>query len=206
MNRFSKKNAGAATTPNVICPKIGKKLERNKLEAKNYICRWSNQMQFEVDSAHESRRVVDLQGRTCGCGRWQLNGIPCPHAVCAIYLNKGKPENYVSHWYMMDTYRKSYASGICPMPGPDEWPVDEGVEPIEPPQPRKQRGRPKKQRKRGVNEQPDESIKVSRKGYDVRCGNCGEKGHNARSCREPDNPNRKKYPKQPKKPKVDISG
>jgi hypothetical protein len=206
MNRFSKKNAGAATTPNVICPKIVKKLERNKLEAKNYICRWSNQMQFEVDSAHESRRVVDLQGRTCGCGRWQLNGIPCPHAVCAIYLNKGKPENYVSHWYMMDTYRKSYASGICPMPGPDEWPVDEGVEPIEPPQPRKQRGRPKKQRKRGVDEQLDESIKVSRKGYDVRCGNCGEKGHNARSCREPDNPNRKKYPKQPRKPKVGISG
>jgi hypothetical protein len=206
MNRFSKKNAGAATTPNVICPKIVKKLERNKLEAKNYICRWSNQMQFEVDSAHESRRVVDLQGRTCGCGRWQLNGIPCPHAVCAIYLNKGKPETYVSHWYMMDTYRKSYASGICPMPGLDEWPVDEGVEPIEPPQPRKQCGRPKKQRKRGVNEQPDESIKVSRKGYDVRCGNCGEKGHNARSCREPDNPNRKKYPKQPRKPKVGISG
>jgi hypothetical protein len=206
MNRFSKKNAGAATTPNVICPKIVKKLERNKLEAKNYICRWSNQMQFEVDSAHESRRVVDLQGRTCGCGRWQLNGIPCPHAVCAIYLNKGKPETYVSHWYMMDTYRKSYASGICPMPGPDEWPVDEGVKPIEPPQPRKQRWRPKKQRKIGVNEQPDESIKVSRKGYDVWCGNCGEKGHNARSCREPDNPNRKKYPKQPRKLKVGISG
>jgi len=30
------------------------------------------------------------------------------------------------------------------MPGPDEWPVDEGVELIEPPQPRKQRRRPKK--------------------------------------------------------------
>jgi hypothetical protein len=55
------------------------------------------------------------------------------HVVCAIYLNKGKPETYVSHWYMMDTYRKSYASGISPMPSPDEWPVDEGVEPIEPP-------------------------------------------------------------------------
>jgi hypothetical protein len=45
---------------------------------------------------------------------------------------------------MMDTYRKSYASGINPMPGPDEWPVDEGVEPIEPPQPWKHDGRPKK--------------------------------------------------------------
>lgn len=32
------KNNGAATTSNVICPKIVKKLERNKLKAKNYIC------------------------------------------------------------------------------------------------------------------------------------------------------------------------
>jgi hypothetical protein len=61
MNWVSQKNSRVATTPNVICLKIVKKLERNKLEAKNYICRWSNQMQFEVDSAHEARRVVDLQ-------------------------------------------------------------------------------------------------------------------------------------------------
>jgi hypothetical protein len=53
---------------------------------------------------------------------------------------------------MMDTYRKSYASGINPMPGSDEWPADEGVELIKPPQPRKQRGRPKKQRKKAPNE------------------------------------------------------
>lgn len=88
--------------------------------------------------------MVDLERRTCGCGRWQLNGIPCPHAVCAIYLNKGKFEAYVSHLYLMDTYRKSYASKINPMLGPDEWLVDEGVKPIEPPLPRKQHGRPKK--------------------------------------------------------------
>jgi len=69
--------------------------------------------------------VVDLQRRMRGCGRCQLNGIPCPHVVCAIYLNKEIPESYVSHWYLMDTYRKSYSSRINHMPGPDEWSVDE---------------------------------------------------------------------------------
>jgi hypothetical protein len=29
-------------------------------------------------------------------GRWQLNGIPCPHAICAIYRNKRYPEEYIS--------------------------------------------------------------------------------------------------------------
>jgi hypothetical protein len=107
---------------------------------------------------------------------------------------------------MMDTYRKFYVSRIYPMSGPDEWSVDEVVKPIELLQPMKQCGRPKKQRKIGVDEQSDESIKVSRKGYDVRYENCGENGHNSRSCHKLDNPNRKKYPKLPKKPNVDVSG
>jgi hypothetical protein len=60
MNRFDKKRAGAANATNIICPKIMKKLERNK-EADDYICHWSNNLQFEVDHNHEPRRVVTLK-------------------------------------------------------------------------------------------------------------------------------------------------
>jgi hypothetical protein len=95
--------------------------------------------------------------------------------------------------------------GVNPMPGPDDWPADRDVDPIDPPEPRKQRGRPKKQRKREpYEEKPDESIKICRKGYNVQCGNCGQKGHNARGCSEPEHANRKKYPKKVKKPKTDV--
>jgi len=83
MNQFDKKRVGAATSTNVICPKIVKKLDRNKKEADAYICHWSN-------------GVVNLDARTCGCGRWQLNGIPCPHAICAMYRNRRFPEDYIS--------------------------------------------------------------------------------------------------------------
>jgi len=47
-----------------------KKLERNKKEADDYICHWSNNLQFEVDHNHEPRRVVDLEAKTCGCDWW----------------------------------------------------------------------------------------------------------------------------------------
>jgi hypothetical protein len=120
MNRFDKKMAGAANVTNIICPKIMKKLERNKKEADDYICHWSNNLQFEVDHSHEPRRVVDLEAKTCGCGRWQLNGIPCPHAICAIYRNRRYPEEYISKWYLMDTYRLSYSPSIHPMLGPSD--------------------------------------------------------------------------------------
>jgi len=78
------------------------------------------------------------------------------------------------------------------MPELNEWRVNHDVDTIEPLIPKKQCGRPRKLRK----SDPDESVRVTRKGYDVCCGNCGQKGHNARSFRQPENSNRKKYPKR----------
>jgi hypothetical protein len=46
---------------------IAKSFNAWVLEARS---RWSNQMQFKVNSTHEARWLVDLQRRTCGCGRW----------------------------------------------------------------------------------------------------------------------------------------
>ncbi|XP_062150890.1 uncharacterized protein LOC133859491 [Alnus glutinosa] len=133
MNQFDKKRVGVATSTN-----------------------------YEVDHSHEPRRVVNLEARTCGCGRWQLNGILCPHAICAMYRNRRFPEDYISKWYLMDTYRLSYAPNINPMPGPNDWLIDCDVDPIEPPIPKTQRGRPKKLRRRGDDETvPDESTRVT---------------------------------------------
>lgn len=52
MNRFDKKMAGAANATNLMWPKIMKKLEWNKNEADDYICHWSNNLQFEIDHNH----------------------------------------------------------------------------------------------------------------------------------------------------------
>jgi hypothetical protein len=114
-----------------------------------------------------------------------------------IYANRQVPESYVSNWYLMKTYRKSYAPDINPMLGPNVCLVDRDVDPILPPIPNKQSGKPRKLRKRGLDENElNESVKVTRKGYDICYGNYGQKGHHARSCCQPNNPNRKKYAKR----------
>jgi hypothetical protein len=91
MAMVNQKRARAETSKNVICLKIVKKLERNKQDSRNYICHWSNGLLFEVNHSHEPGRIVDLGRRTCSCSRWQLNGIPCPHAISAIYVHKEVP-------------------------------------------------------------------------------------------------------------------
>jgi len=49
---------------------IQKKLERSKDEVRNCICRWQNELEFEVDHMYVVRRMVKLDEGTCTCGRW----------------------------------------------------------------------------------------------------------------------------------------
>lgn len=44
-------------------------------------------------------------------------------------------------------------------------------------------GRPKKKRKRAVDEPVSQGKKLSRKFLTVKCSKCGNKGHNSRSCK-----------------------
>jgi hypothetical protein len=104
--------------------------------------------------------------------------------------------------FRYDTYKKAYTPSIHPMPEPDEWPKVT-VDTILPPLVRTQPGRPKKARRRDADE-PQHPYKVTRQGYDVRCGNCGLIGHNVRSCHEPLRPIRRIYKKKPSKKKITV--
>ncbi|KAK8681228.1 hypothetical protein V6N13_053635 [Hibiscus sabdariffa] len=58
-------------------------------------------------------------------GAWELSGIPCCHAICAMYQENKRPEDYVSNWYNKEKYLAAYnhvlqpnvASSITSPPG-----------------------------------------------------------------------------------------
>ena len=101
---FQQKRNGIRSANFVICPKIQKKLERSKTDAMNCISRWQNELEFKVDHIYDARRIVKLDQYTCSCGRWQLNGIPCPYACAAIYMHKQKPKDYLDACYIIQKY------------------------------------------------------------------------------------------------------
>ena len=78
-----------------VCPRIHKKLERIKSEVGQCISHWNGESKYEVDYIYGGRYVVDLNERTCGCGRWGLSGIPCFHASAAIIEHGEQLETYV---------------------------------------------------------------------------------------------------------------
>ncbi|GKD29446.1 zinc finger, PMZ-type containing protein [Tanacetum coccineum] len=112
---------------------------------------------FIGDDAYEvsnglDQHVVRLLATECSCGRWQLSGIPCCHAICCI-LDKGDdPISYLDEWYSKGKFLLAYNYPIVPIRGPNEW-QKLNLLPIVPPNDtRRMTGRPKTQRRLEMGE------------------------------------------------------
>ncbi|XP_015163822.1 uncharacterized protein [Solanum tuberosum] len=120
------------------------------------------------------RYIVCLERKTCSCGRFQHDEIPCAHAMTVLkkkYIKDVHP--YCSDYYKHDALTNTYALPIEPMPDKSDWIAPESVleEVVLPPRYKKMPGRPRKKRKKN----PDEKITTN-----TNC--CGQEGHNRRTC------------------------
>ena len=104
-------------------------LERMKVEAKDHIAYWGGDENYQVISASGGAFTVERARRSCSCNKWNLNGIPCPHAVACISHKDEEPEDWVSEWYKKEMYLKTYAYQIFAIRNQEEWP-DSGKRPM----------------------------------------------------------------------------
>ena len=91
-----------------------------KIKSKPFSATPTGSFLYKVGSQYE-RHVVDLVKKTCNCRSWDLNGIPCKHAITAIYTNIEIPEDYTHLCYFKETYIEIYKEVLPPMPGQSEW-------------------------------------------------------------------------------------
>ncbi|CAN1125442.1 hypothetical protein LINPERHAP2_LOCUS2908 [Linum perenne] len=64
--------------------------------------------------------------QTCACGRWQLRGIPCCHAVSCIHYNREKLEHYVHPSLKVEAALRTYSHMIHPLNDSSQWIRSEG--------------------------------------------------------------------------------
>ena len=95
-------------------------MEKLKVESKPFSTTPAGSFLYEVASQYE-KYVVDLVKKTCNCRYWDLNGIPCKHAIIVIYTNIETPEAYTHPCYHKETYMEIYKDVLPPMPGQSEW-------------------------------------------------------------------------------------
>ncbi|CAM8962411.1 unnamed protein product [Rhodiola kirilowii] len=180
MRRFNEKFERMQKYEGLICPRIWKKLENNKVQGMGCHLTWGGGITFQIESSKWGSYVCTPMKHTCGCQVWDLTGIPCVHACSTINYLREDINKFVHDTYKREMFLKTYQFMIEAIPGPIEWPTVEG-DPILPPLFRRQGGRPKKLRIRAVNE-PINPHRKRKTGVVMHCGKCGLPGHYVRKC------------------------
>ncbi|KAI3924989.1 hypothetical protein MKW92_028274 [Papaver armeniacum] len=106
--------------------KLGDQILRKDLyyASSRPIWRRSQHHTLVTNICNRPSRNVSLLQKTCECGKWQISGVPCVHAVAVIAqhcsLYKHSPalyENYVHEYFTVEMYMVSYAGIIYQSPG-----------------------------------------------------------------------------------------
>lgn len=128
-------------------------------------------------SREENTMWTYLEG---DCRRWQLDGIPCHHAIACCRSERMDPEELVHSCYTIETYKEVYAFTMVPLRGREHWEKVQGVF-VNPPLYIKVMGRPKKNRKKTPEEKKDEGYKyMTKAGVTMYYSICGKPDHNKR--------------------------
>ena len=159
----------------IICPNIFKKIKANIKRTQFLEVLWNGKDGFEVKhlNSRGMRYIVNLEKWTCSCGYFQLAGLPCCHAICAIYKSGRKVEEFIDPCYYIDTFKKIYEHCLQPVEGEENWPVSQNPRPVEPgyvamPGARKKNN----DRKREEGEAP-KGKKLSKHDIQITCESCG---------------------------------
>ncbi|KAL4573287.1 hypothetical protein LXL04_020087 [Taraxacum kok-saghyz] len=151
-----------------LTPTVKAIIEANKKDASQLRCIFNGADKYQVTGQWMDQYVVNLKDRTCTCSNWDITGIPCKHAIAAMYdkmqngSDCGDPEDWVHKCYWLSTWNAMYQYTIDPINGKNMWPRSSCPTTLLPPKHHKQVGRPKKKRKRAVDE-PRQSTSLSRK-------------------------------------------
>ncbi|XP_070004214.1 uncharacterized protein [Nicotiana sylvestris] len=123
------------------------------------------------------RYIVCLENKKCSCGQFQLDELPCPHALAALRQRDESFEEYCSPYYTRANLLRTYEIPVNLLSDESKWNVPQHIteEVVNLPKGEKrQPGRPQKERYKTYDE-------INSKKYKVSCGNCGGEGHNKRS-------------------------
>ncbi|KAL5581751.1 hypothetical protein UlMin_014193 [Ulmus minor] len=121
--------------------------------------------------------VVDLQARTCSCRQFQLEQLPCAHAMIAIRHSKRDVYDFCSEYYNSSTWKATYVGVVYPLPHQGDWVVPNEVRDVKvlPPDIQSVSGRRRKSRIPSVGENAQRH----------KCSRCHQLGHHRKTCQNP---------------------
>ncbi|CAL8109140.1 unnamed protein product [Prunus armeniaca] len=175
-NWFSQRRDLSMKCKSMLCPDLGEKKLRKRLDAASRMNVVKiNDMEYNVLDG-DMNGLVHLQNYSCTCRKFDLEQLPCKHAIAVCRHLKLNPYSFAYSYYTRATWAAAYAESIYPVPPQGTWIIPENVQNVNllPPISKVMPGRRKTQR-------------IPSKGEDSRerkCSRCGVKGHYRSTCKE----------------------
>ncbi|KAK9067575.1 hypothetical protein SSX86_011686 [Deinandra increscens subsp. villosa] len=184
MTWFNERRETSMQWTSILVPTAERRVSEAIDRARTYQVLRANEAEFEVIS-HEGTNIVDIRNRRCLCRGWQLNGLPCAHAVAALLSCRQNVHRFTESCFTVANYRKVYSQTIHPVPDKTLWKEmtdlasqGDGVEIIiNPPKLIRPPGRPRKRRVRSEDRGSAKRV--------VHCSRCNQSGHFRTTCSAP---------------------
>jgi hypothetical protein len=159
-------------------------------KAKHTILGYTMVQQAQQYSFSGNNYIVDLTKLTRTCGRFQVNDIPCGHAIACLRILNQAPRDHIPEFFSLEHYYHTYEKNVLPInvTALEAQATDNCLPPIL----KRGRGRPRTRRiskgerqlRRERRERqgllPDTKDRSAN-----RCRLCGSVGHNSLICVEP---------------------
>ncbi|XP_019258093.1 PREDICTED: uncharacterized protein LOC109236374 [Nicotiana attenuata] len=125
--KFHERHIRFLDTPTICVPSVKKKINKNATLGNRLLVHPIRQQVFSING-HGAVAKVDLRNRACSCREFDLDKIPCPHAIAALRVEFGAQYgtsiyDYTSDFYYIDTCVNAYVIEIHPVPSEECWEV-----------------------------------------------------------------------------------
>ncbi|XP_048631005.1 uncharacterized protein LOC106447796 [Brassica napus] len=135
--------------------------------------------EVKYGSSGESLHVVNLVERKCTCRRFELEKLPCVHAIAAAEYRNVSRISMCSPYYTSNYLVSAYAESVMPVDSAQPVPELVANQRFLPPTVRQPPGRPKKNRMKSALEI---ALSNKRPRKEHTCSRCRQSGHNAKTC------------------------
>ena len=165
---FEMRSQAAARWEGPLTPGMEQRLAKERARAGKLGVLRSSESVFEVRGSTIS--VVNTGTWECTCGRWQVSGLPCVHAVSVVNHLGRSAYDYCSQCFRVESYRAAYAETVYAIPEVERISSSFGAN-IPTPRSRRPRGTAK--------QLPDRP----QGGRGHHCSRCKGSGHNKATCK-----------------------
>ncbi|XP_057811833.1 uncharacterized protein LOC131026075 [Salvia miltiorrhiza] len=112
----------AEESEDLLTPEATQKISAEISKSRRYTAKRTSERKYRV-RAGDRRFMVDLQAKSCECNEFDLDDMPCSHAIAAIIEANEPVEDYVEAYYKLSSLVQTYSGSVNHLLPLEHWEI-----------------------------------------------------------------------------------